>query len=215
MSSLSVCEIFRSIQGESSFAGLPCTFIRLAGCPLRCAWCDTAYARAPGREMTVEETVHAARALGYDLVELTGGEPLAQQNAMLLLKELVRRCDTVLLETSGALPLDGVPAEVRIIMDIKPPGSGQAYRNLPENIGKLKAVDEVKFVVADLQDFAFACLVTKQLRLLNKVAWVHVAPVKGRLSLPELARWVLDSGVPFRLQPQLHALIWPGEPRGR
>ena len=218
-SSLRVTEIFRSIQGESTWAGLPCTFIRLTGCPLRCVWCDTAYAFHGGRRMTLDEILEAVDTLGGDLVEITGGEPLVQRETPRLGHLLLERGSRVLLETSGALDVAHVDQRIHKIMDIKCPGSGEADRNLWSNLEHLTSRDEVKFVVAGLEDFAWAVEVVKDrgldLRMREgEIGALLVSPVWESVDLPALSDAVLASDVPFRLQTQLHKLVWGAEARG-
>ncbi len=203
---LAVYEIFFSLQGESSFAGLPCTFVRLAGCPLSCAWCDTQAAReAAGTPMTVEEILRRVRETGCQLVEVTGGEPLAQPNTPELLEALCAAGCTVLLETSGAFPLDSVPADVHVIMDIKPPSSGEHLRMRESELARLGPGDEVKFPVADRADFeaALQCLA----RWPQRTFGVLFSPVIPRLSPAGLARWLIDARImDARMQVQLHKI---------
>lgn len=203
---LAIYEIFLSLQGESTFSGLPCVFVRLAGCPLRCAWCDTAVVReAPGTAMTVEEVLERVFAFGCPLVEVTGGEPLAQEGCGDLLSALCDAGHTVLLETSGAFGLSPVPADVHVIMDVKPPSSGEAASLRRENFARLGPGDEVKFVVADLADFSHALQVLAGLP--DRRFAVLFSPVPDRLSPGELARWLLEARVmDARLQVQLHKL---------
>jgi len=211
--SLAVNEIFFSIQGESTQAGRPCAFVRLMGCPLRCSYCDTEYAFYEGRSKTFDDIIAQLNRYPSKLVELTGGEPLAQPRSIPFMEELVSRGFEVLLETSGALSVEGVPKEVRIIMDLKTPSSGESQRNYWDNLGFLKeGVDEIKFVVGDREDFNFLLESCRAHRLPERFA-VLVSPVFGKINLEHLAGWVLDSGYPLRMQVQMHKLIW-GEKRG-
>jgi 7-carboxy-7-deazaguanine synthase len=211
---LTVFEIYASIQGESTYAGLPCTFVRLAACDLRCTWCDTPYAFTGGRKMSIDDVVDAVSALRITLVELTGGEPLLQADAPALMEQLIERGHTVLLETGGHRPIDDVPDEVVTIMDVKCPGSGETAKMHWPNIDHLSAGDEVKFVIADRADFEFACGVVEKYDLSTRVATVLFSPVHGVLAPADLAQWMLDARVPARLQIQAHKYIWSPEARG-
>jgi 7-carboxy-7-deazaguanine synthase len=210
---LRVTEIFRSIQGESTRAGFPCAFIRLTGCSLRCVWCDTAYAFTGGEDIPVSEAVARVLALGTDLVEVTGGEPLEQDGVYPLMAELLDRGKTVLLETGGHVPLDRVDPRVVKIVDVKAPGSGMVAANLPENLENLSARDEVKFVLADRQDFDWA-LEFVAARDLDRRHVVTFSPVWESLPAADLAGWIRDSGRPIRLGLQLHKFLW-GDVPGR
>ena len=211
---LTVFEIYASIQGESTHTGLPCVFVRLAACDLRCAWCDTPYAFTGGRKMSIEEVIAAVDALKIKLVELTGGEPLLQAEAPALMERLIERGYTVLLETGGHISIDAVPDEVVTIMDVKCPGSGEASKNCWPNIAQLSQRDEVKFVIADRADFDFACGIVSKYHLSDRVAAVLFSPVHGVLPPADLAKWMLETGVPARLQLQSHKYIWSPEARG-
>jgi 7-carboxy-7-deazaguanine synthase len=210
---LTVSEIFRSLQGEGTRAGLPCTFVRLAGCNLRCAWCDTPYARGGGEAMDLEDVLGRVGALGGDRVEVTGGEPLIQPGTPALLARLGELAREVLLETNGSMDIAPVDARVVRIVDFKCPSSGQAARNRWENAEQLTPRDEVKFVIADRADFAFACRRVVRHGLGPRCA-VIFSPAAGRLRLDELAAWILDSGLDVRLGVQLHRIIWPDRDRG-
>jgi 7-carboxy-7-deazaguanine synthase len=211
---LTVFEIYRSIQGESTHAGRPCVFVRLAACDLRCVWCDTPYAFTGGRKMTVAEVMHAVDEAGGDLVEVTGGEPLLQRDAIALLEALVTSGRDVLLETGGHMPVDDVPDEVVTILDVKCPGSGEAGKMHWPNLDQLSSRDEVKFVVADRTDADYAFDVIRRHDLAKRSAAVLVSPVHGALDPAELARWILDTRLPVRLQLQAHKYIWSPETRG-
>jgi 7-carboxy-7-deazaguanine synthase len=211
---LTVYEIYKSIQGESTHAGRPCTFVRLAACDLRCAWCDTPYAFTGGRKMTIDEVVIAVEALGCRLVELTGGEPLLQSEAPALMETLIARGHEVLLETGGHISIAGVPENVVAIVDVKCPGSGEAHRMHWPNLDELSPHDEVKFVLADRKDFDYACDVVRRYDLTSRSAAVLFSPVHGVLAPDELARWILDAGISVRLQIQTHKYIWDPETRG-
>jgi 7-carboxy-7-deazaguanine synthase len=211
---LTVYEIYKSIQGESTRAGLPCTFVRLAACDLRCVWCDTPYAFTGGRKMSIDEVITAVDALGCKLVELTGGEPLLQAEASALMARLIDRGYTVLLETGGHVPITTVPDDVVAIVDVKCPGSGEAHRMHWPNLDELSVHDEVKFVLADRADFDYACDVVRRHDLSSRTAAVLFSPVHGILAPEELARWILDAGIAVRLQLQTHKYIWDPETRG-
>ena len=213
MQRLTVNEIFYSIQGESTFAGLPCVFVRLTYCNLRCVWCDTEYAFYEGREMSFEEILEEVGRYPSKLIEVTGGEPLAQEGVHELMRMLCDRGYTVLLETSGSISIAKVDPRVRIIMDIKCPGSGMEKKNVWENIRYLKPTDEVKFVVAHREDFDWAVEVVKRYEIEKKCP-VLFSPVFGEVQPIELARWLLESGLGARMQLQLHKYIWEPETRG-
>ena len=211
---LRVLEIVRTIQGETTRAGLPCVIVRLAGCPLRCSYCDTAYAReAEGLEMTIPEVVRAVRDLGPRRVILTGGEPLAQARGADLARALAGEGHTVLLETSGAFDVSEVDPRVHRILDVKTPGSGMETRNLPQNLAALRDRDEVKFVLVDRADYEFARDLVRRDRLAERCA-VLFSPVVDLLPPADLARWILDDGLDVRLQLQLHRIVWPDRDRG-
>lgn len=209
-----ITEIFYSIQGESSFAGLPCVFVRSTGCNLRCVWCDTAYAFYGGREMTVEEIVAEAERLGGGcrLVELTGGEPLLHKEIGSVARAFLDRGYTVLCETGGSLDIDLLPRDVIKILDVKCPGSGESHRNLWSNLEKLSPRDEVKFVIRDRADYEFALGVIRERDLAGRP--LLFSPVWGELDLKELAVWVLADRAPVRVQTQLHKHIWGPEAVG-
>ncbi len=210
---LRITEIFRSIQGESTRAGFPCSFVRLTGCSLRCVWCDTAYAFHGGGDMTVSEAAERVLALGTDLVEVTGGEPLEQEAVYPLMERLLSAGRTVLLETGGHVALDRVDPRVVKIVDVKAPGSGMRHANLDENLGLLQAHDELKFVIADRRDFDWSLAMVRQ-RNLDAGRVVTFSPAWGTLPAAELAQWVRDSGRPIRLGLQLHKILW-GDVPGR
>ena len=208
-----VTEIFHSIQGESTRAGLPCTFVRLTGCPLRCVWCDTAYAFHGGARMDVDEVLRAVADRGCRLVEITGGEPLVQPGAAVLARRLLDNGYTVLVETSGAVDVSVLDDRVHRIMDLKCPGSGEEQRNLWPNLEHLTGRDEVKFVVADLEDFEWAAQVIRRHGLDKRICdgslgALLVSPVWGMEEMEELAAAVLECGLPLRFQTQLHKHIW-------
>jgi 7-carboxy-7-deazaguanine synthase len=211
---LTVNEIFYSIQGESTRAGSPCVFVRLTACDLRCGWCDTAYAFHEGRKMSVEEVVRAAEAYDCRLVEITGGEPLLQEEVYELMERLLARRRTVLLETGGHRPIDRVPSQVIKIVDVKCPGSGEDGKNEWRNFERLAPHDEVKFVVRDRCDYEYARQVIERYDLGARTAAILMSPVHGVLEPKVLSEWILEDKTPARLQLQLHKYIWPAETRG-
>ena len=209
---LRITEIFHSIQGESTHAGRPCAFVRLTGCNLRCRWCDSEYTFTGGERMSIDDVVAQVKSYKCKLVEITGGEPLAQAESLDLIK---RFCDDgfeVLIETSGSIDIAPVDRRATIILDIKCPGSGEVEKNRWENLQHLKPRDEIKFVIADRADYDWARRVIEE-RNLNR--WtVLFSPVWGEMNLQSLAEWMLADGVPARLQTQLHKHIWGAEARG-
>ncbi len=211
---LTVFEIYESIQGESTHAGRPCVFIRLAACDLRCAWCDTPYAFTGGRKMSQADVLAEVASYRSTLVELTGGEPLLQPAAIPLMESLVSGGREVLLETGGHLPIDDVPDDVRVILDVKCPGSGEASRMYWPNLARLSRHDEVKFVIADRADFEYARDVVARHALAGRTAAVLFSPAHGLLAPADLATWMLAERVPARLQIQQHKYIWSPETRG-
>ena len=210
---LRVTEIFFSLQGETSRVGLPTVFIRLTGCPLRCGYCDTAYAFHGGESMAVTEILQRVAAFGAQHVTLTGGEPLAQKHAPELLAQLADAGYSVSLETSGALDVAPVDPRISKILDIKTPGSGESTRNLWSNLACLTLHDEIKFVLCDEADYLWAKneLATRRLAAICTVLF---SPVHGRLEPRLLAEWILRDRLPVRMQVQLHKLLW-GDARGR
>ena len=204
---LKINEIYASIQGESSHTGLPCVFIRLTGCNLRCSWCDTAYAFYDGKNLTVEETLQKVETFGLPLVEITGGEPLLQEAVYPLMETLLKKRYRVMLETSGALPIDKVPEKVIKILDIKCPGSGEEKKNHLENLKFLSPHDEVKFVLLDRADYEWS---RDMLRKYDMVPSKQVlfSPVYDKLNLKDLSQWILKDRLAVRLQTQLHKVIW-------
>ena len=211
---LRINEIFFSIQGESTWAGCPCVFVRLTGCNLRCRWCDTEYAFYEGRHLTVEQVVGRVRGYGCNLVEVTGGEPLLQKGVHSLFRLLLDEGLTVLVETSGERDLSLIEPRVIKIMDLKCPSSGECPRNRMTNLQHLSARDEVKFVVADRGDFEWACQIIDHYRLPGHVNAVLISPVFGTIPPADLAGWILQKRLPVRLQLQTHKHIWPPNARG-
>ncbi|MDW7709992.1 MAG: radical SAM protein [Deferrisomatales bacterium] len=213
MTRLRVSEIFSSIQGESHWAGYPCTFVRLAGCNLDCSYCDTRYAREGGDLRGIPEILEAVGRDGLGTVEVTGGEPLHQEGTPELLRSLAATGRRVLLETNGSLPLDGVAPGVHVVMDLKSPGSGMAGFNRWENLAGLRATDEVKVVCRDRTDYEWARETLRHRGLVGRVR-ASISPVWGELDPAELAAWMLRDRLDVRLQVQLHRVLWPTADRG-
>jgi 7-carboxy-7-deazaguanine synthase len=211
---LAIHETFFSIQGESTHAGRPCSFVRLMGCPLRCSYCDTEYAFYEGKKHGFDEVFQTLEGYGCKLVEVTGGEPLAQPNVIPFMSELVERGYEVLLETSGAFPISDVPHAVKIILDVKTPASNEVKRMKWDNLELLKSgLDEVKFVICSRADFDWACQVAQDHDLFSRVT-VLASPSFNQVSYKDLADWVLASKLPWRFQVQMHKHIWAPETRG-
>lgn len=208
-----ITEIFHSIQGESTYAGRPCVFVRLTGCPLRCTWCDTEYAFYGGQELSDEDVLSKIRSFDCPLVEVTGGEPLAQLGCFPFISKLCDARYTVLIETSGAIDITAVDPRAHVILDIKCPGSGMTDRMHWPNVQKLSAKDEAKFVLANRADYDWARDVIAQYDLANRCT-VLFSPVFGALELRHLAEWVLADRLPVRVQTQLHKHIWAPDMRG-
>lgn len=211
---LTINEIFYSIQGESTYAGRPCVFVRLTACDLRCSWCDTEYAFHQGHKRSLEEVLAEVDRLDCPLVEVTGGEPLLQETVYPLMRSLLDRGSTVLLETGGHRSTADVPAAVVTILDVKCPGSGEERRNDWSNLERLRPHDEVKFVVTDQADYEFARDVIGKYRLSARVAAVHLSPAHGVMDLRRLSEWVLADRLAARVQVQLHKYIWEPGTRG-
>jgi 7-carboxy-7-deazaguanine synthase len=208
-----ITEIFASIQGESSYAGKPCTFIRLSGCPLRCSWCDTAYGFADGDTKSLESILDEVNSLTPKMVELTGGEPLAQEGLVLLAEELLSQGYRVLIETGGSESIEKLPQNIHIVMDLKCPGSKMEDRNLWSNLDHLKPTDEIKFVVADRNDFDWAQAVIEKYQLCSKHS-VLFSPAWGHVKPDDLSAWLIESGLDCRLNLQLHKYIWGPRVKG-
>ena len=211
---LLVHEIYASIQGESTHAGRPCVFVRLTACDLRCSWCDTPYAFTGGKKMSIDDVVAAVEALRCPLVELTGGEPLLQADAIPLMAQLIARGHEVLIETGGHLPIAALPPESVAIVDVKCPGSGEAGKMHWPNLDVLRPHDEVKFVIADRADYEYARRVVREHDLAPRVEAVQFSPVFGTLPAADLARWILEDHLPVRLQLQQHKFVWAPDARG-
>jgi 7-carboxy-7-deazaguanine synthase len=216
---LRITEIFHSIQGESTWSGLPCTFVRLTGCPLRCVWCDTEYAFHGGTPRTLEEIIEEVRSIGTSLVEITGGEPLSHPNAYVLAERLLNEGFTVLVETSGAFDVSPLDPRAHRIMDLKCPGSGESDKNLWENLDHLTGSDEVKFVVLDRTDYEWAKDAIRERGLDRRLEEgtlgdLLMSPVWDACDILDLADWILEDRLPVRLQTQLHKHIWEPDARG-
>ncbi len=209
-----ITEIFKSIQGESNFAGLPCVFIRLTGCNLRCHWCDTAYAFHGGQKMTVGEVMARVQQLGGELVELTGGEPLLQDDVYPLTDNLLAEGFKVLVETSGERNIGRLPREVVKVLDVKCPGSGEGGTFCLDNLNSIDQKDQIKFVIANESDFRFASGFMAEHDLRNRVQEIILSPAFGQLPPRHLADWILRDGLKVRLGLQIHKFIWDPEARG-
>jgi 7-carboxy-7-deazaguanine synthase len=210
---LRVTEIYASIQGESTHAGKPCVFVRLTGCNLRCRWCDSEFTFTGGDWRSLEDVVGEAHGYGIPTVEITGGEPLLQKTAIPLMARLVELGHEVLLETGGSLPIDDVPEPVRVILDLKPPGSGEVARNRWENVPLLRPHHEVKLVLASRADYEWGREVVRE-RALAERCTVLMSPVWGELAPADLAAWIVEDRLPVRFQVQLHKVVWDPAARG-
>lgn len=211
---LKVNEIFHSIQGEGSAAGLPCVFVRLTYCNLRCTYCDTEYAFYEGKDFTIEEVIDEVKKYGCNLVEITGGEPLVQMDECLeLMKQLSDNRFEVMIETGGSLPINEIDPRVKIIMDLKCPSSGMLKKNLYENINYLKPTDEVKFVIGNKEDYEWAKEIIAEHSLNNKCE-ILFSVVFGKLEPIDLVNWILKDKLNVRFQLQMHKFIWHPETRG-
>ena len=204
---LEVTEIYRSVQGESTYMGLPCVFIRLTGCNLRCVWCDTTHAFHNGGNLSIDQIIGQVKSYKINLVEITGGEPLLQKEVFPLMESLLKNEFKVMLETSGSLSIENVPAEVIKIIDLKCPGSGEENKNLWENLNLLTSKDEIKFVIADKVDYEWSKKVLKDYAL-DKKNPILFSPVFEKLKLKDLTEWILEDNLPVRLHTQLHKYIW-------
>ena len=209
-----ITEIFKSIQGESAFAGLPCVFVRLTGCNLRCHWCDTAYAFRGGQKMSVQEVLSRVRELGGKLVEITGGEPLLQKDVRLLTEQLLAESNQVLIETSGERFVGELPPAAIKVIDVKCPGSGESGKFCLDNLALLGRKDQVKFVILDEADYLFARDFLTRHDLRDKVGEVIFSPVFGQMSPRTLAEWILRDDLQVRLGLQIHKFIWEPDARG-
>ena len=211
---LTINEIFHSIQGESTYTGRPCVFVRLTACDLRCSWCDTPYAFHEGRKVTLEDVLAQVASYGCNLVEITGGEPLLQREVYPLMDRLLGSGKTVMVETGGHMSIERVPGPVIKIVDVKCPGSGEAHRNDWANLDRLAPHDEVKFVIKDRADYEYARDIVAKHRLSGRVAGVLFSPVHGVMDSRELAAWILEDKLDVRLQLQAHKFIWGADVRG-
>jgi 7-carboxy-7-deazaguanine synthase len=212
--SLRITEIFHSLQGETTTVGLPTVFVRLTGCPLRCGYCDTAYAFEGGEKMAIQDILDTVADYKTDYITVTGGEPLAQPQCIELLEQLCDLGYRVSLETSGAMPVEEVDPRVIKIVDLKTPGSGEVSRNLYENINYLQPEDEVKFVICNRQDYDWSCMQIDQLRLRDTGSEILFSPSQGELAPALLAQWILEDKLRVRMQLQTHKVIW-GDEQGR
>jgi 7-carboxy-7-deazaguanine synthase len=213
--SLRITEIFLSVQGESSHAGRPCSFVRLTGCPMRCVWCDSEYTFTGGERMSFDEIFAKLEEFGCPLVEVTGGEPLAQKNVFPFITQLCDRGYEVLIETGGYMPIDAVDPRAAVILDVKCPGSGEAERNHWPNLERLRpGRDEVKFVIANIGDWEFAKDVILKYDLAARAKELLISPTHGIDRLDDIAMLVASSGLKVRLNLQLHKYIWGAEARG-
>ncbi|MEQ8407199.1 MAG: 7-carboxy-7-deazaguanine synthase QueE [Gammaproteobacteria bacterium] len=209
---LRLTEIFHSLQGEARTVGLPTVFVRLTGCPLRCQYCDTAYAFEGGNQFTLKSIVQEVVAYDCRHVTVTGGEPLAQPNCLPLMKLLCDQGLSVSLETSGAMPIESVDERVSIVLDLKTPGSLESNRNLYENTALLQQKDQVKFVICDRQDYEWAKAKLLEYNLVERVGDVLFSPSFSQVNNAELAQWILQDRLKVRMQLQLHKIIWGDEP---
>ena len=210
---IKINEIYLSVQGESSHTGLPCVFVRLTGCNLRCVWCDTAYAFHEGKTQSIDKTLKDVKNFGINLVEITGGEPLMQEDVYPLMEALLENGYKVMLETGGSLSLGKVPRDVIKILDLKCPGSGEHKKNNLNNLKLLALHDEVKFVILDRRDYEWSRDLIKKHKI-NETAPILFSPVYGKLELKEMVKWILEDRLPVRLQTQLHKVIWSKETKG-
>jgi 7-carboxy-7-deazaguanine synthase len=212
---LRVTEIFRSIQGESTHAGRPCTFVRLTGCPMRCVWCDSEYTFTGGEHISIDDVMQQVHSLGCKLVEVTGGEPLAQKEAFTLIRRLCDEGFEVLIETGNYVSTATVDRRAKVILDIKCPASGEEPRNDWSNLARLRDdVDEVKFVIADEGDWLYAKRVIQENELETRAHAILISPVWGQIDLQQLANWIAESGLNVRMQLQLHKYIWGPDVHG-
>ncbi|MYE99955.1 MAG: 7-carboxy-7-deazaguanine synthase QueE [Gammaproteobacteria bacterium] len=207
-----ITEIFHSLQGETRTMGIPTVFVRLTGCPLRCVYCDTAYAFSGGELMGLENILDRVASWDCRHVTVTGGEPLAQPECLDLLKALCDRDFEVSLETGGAMPVEEVDPRVCIVMDLKTPGSRESHRNRYENLQHLRATDQVKFVICDRKDYEWSAWQVRKFGLAERIDDVLFSPSHEELDPAQLAQWILDDRLPVRMQIQLHKVLWNSEP---
>ena len=212
---LRITEIFLSIQGESSHAGRPCAFVRLTGCPMRCAWCDSEYTFTGGEKFTFEDIFAKLKDFGCNLVEVTGGDPLAQKNVFPFVTQLCDKGYEVLIETGGFFSIEKLDERAKIILDVKCPGSGESERNHWANLERLnREKDEVKFVIANLEDWKFAKEIIAKYDLENRAKEILISPIFGIENLQEIAETVANSDLKVRLNLQLHKYIWGADVHG-
>ena len=211
--SLKVNEIYYSIQGESSYSGLPCIFVRLTYCNLRCSYCDTEYAFYDGKDITIDEIVRQVKSFKCNLVEITGGEPLLQEECIELIKELEKHKKKVLIETSGAILIDKIPKKTHVILDIKCPSSNMSDRNLWDNIKYIKKNDEIKFVIGNAADYKWTKKIISKYQLATKCS-ILISPVYDKIDEKTLVNWILKDNLNARFQIQLHKKIWDKSKRG-
>lgn len=211
---LKINEIFHSIQGESTKAGLPCVFVRLTYCNIRCVYCDTEYAFYEGSDRSIDDIIAEVRSYKCNLVEITGGEPLVQENVHILMKELCDLGFELLIETGGSLPIENIDSRVKVIMDIKTPYSKMEKKNRYENIQYLKKNDEVKFVIGSREDYEWVKEMISKYDLVNKAEQVLLSPVFDKVENVQLAEWILLDKLDVRFQLQMHKYIWHPEARG-
>lgn len=209
---LRITEVFHSLQGETRTMGLPTVFVRLTGCPLRCVWCDSEYSFHGGQQRTLESLVQEVKQFGAPCVTVTGGEPLAQPNAIPLIQALCDEGFDVNVETSGAMDISAVDRRASRVMDLKAPGSGESSRNLYDNIAHLTDNDQVKFVLSDRADYEWTRMQLDRFDLLGRVDEVLLSPVHGHLNPRELAEWIIQDGLRVRMQLQMHKYLWGEEP---
>ena len=212
VSQLRITEIFYSLQGEARTIGLPTAFVRLTGCPLRCQYCDTAYAFSGGEMQSIDQILEKVDSLQARYVTVTGGEPLAQPGCMGLLTAIADAGYKVSLETSGAMNIEGVDPRISVVMDLKTPDSGELERNLYDNIAHLKPLDQVKFVICSRKDYQWAKLQMDQHQLVSRVDDVLFSPSHGEIEPTELANWIVEDNLPVRFQMQLHKILWADKP---
>ncbi len=210
---MKVCEIFSSIQGESSFAGIPCAFIRLTGCNLRCSYCDTSYAYYEGQELTVDDVIREVQRTGINLVEITGGEPLLQNESHLLIKRLIDEGYTVLVETNGSQDIKKIAKKAIVILDIKTPGSGMSKEMDFSNLDYIKSSDEIKFVITNREDYEWSKDIIQKYKLMEKCKLLF-SPAFGTLPPENLAKWIIGDKLKIRFNLQLHKYIFSSEQRG-
>jgi 7-carboxy-7-deazaguanine synthase len=211
---LYICEIFFSLQGESTYTGLPCVFVRLSGCNLNCSYCDTLYAKTESLSMNLDDIIKKIESYNCSLVEITGGEPLLQANTVILISQLINKNYTVLLETNGSLSLQDIHSKCIKIVDIKCPSSNQSQSNLLDNLKFLTTKDELKFVMGTKEDYEFAKAFIARTELNIAPEKIHFSPVYDTIKPETLARWILEDKLAVRLSLQMHKLIWDKDKRG-